>query len=51
VHPADAYVGIELEVNQRYVEAGGPAWPKIRRTLLDTLAVALQVRGGTGPEG
>jgi len=51
VHPADVYVGIELEVNQRYVEAGGPAWPKIRRTLLDTLAVALQVRGGTGPDG
>ena len=51
VHPADRYVGIELEVNQRYVEAGGPAWPKIRRTLLATLAVALQVRGGTGPDG
>ena len=50
-HPADAYVGIELEVNQRYVEAGGPAWPKIRRTLVETLAVALQVRGGTGPDG
>jgi predicted N-formylglutamate amidohydrolase len=51
VHAADRYVGIELEVNQRYVEAGGPAWPKVRRTLLDTLAVALQVRGGTGPDG
>jgi predicted N-formylglutamate amidohydrolase len=51
VHPADRYVGIELEVNQRYVEAGGPEWPKIRRTLVDTLGVALQVRGGTGPEG
>ena len=34
-HPADRYVGIELEVNQRYVEQGGRAWPKIRRTLVD----------------
>jgi predicted N-formylglutamate amidohydrolase len=50
-HPPERYVGIELEVNQRYVEAGGPAWPKIRRTMVETLGVALQVRGGTGPEG
>jgi hypothetical protein len=50
-HPPDRYVGIELEVNQRYVEEGGPAWPKLRRTLVDTLAAALQVRGGTGPDG
>ena len=40
-YPPEAYVGIELEVNQRYVEAGGPAWPAIRRILLDTLAEAL----------
>ena len=40
-HPPDRYVGIELEVNQRYVEKGGPAWRKIRRTLVDTLGVAL----------
>jgi predicted N-formylglutamate amidohydrolase len=50
-HPPERYVGIELEVNQRYVEAGGPAWPKIRRTLVDTLGEALQLRGGTGPDG
>ena len=48
-HPPGRYVGVELEVNQRYVEEGGPAWPKIRRTLVDSLAVALQ-RGGTGPD-
>jgi hypothetical protein len=30
-------------VNQRYVEAGGPAWPKIRRTLLETLGEALDL--------
>ena len=46
-----AYVGIELEVNQRYVEQGGPAWPKIRRTLVESLAAVLQLRGGTGPDG
>jgi predicted N-formylglutamate amidohydrolase len=51
VHPAERYVGIELEVNQRYVEQGGPEWPKIRRTLVDTLGDALQLRGGTGPDG
>ena len=47
----DAYVGIELEVNQRYVEQGGPAWPKLRRTLVETLAATLQLRGGTAPDG
>ncbi|MEO8525320.1 MAG: N-formylglutamate amidohydrolase [Caldimonas sp.] len=41
-HPADRYVGIELEVNQRYVEAGGPAWPKLRRVLVATLGLALK---------
>jgi predicted N-formylglutamate amidohydrolase len=50
-HPPDAYVGVELEVNQRYVEQGGRAWPKLRRTLVETLAQVLQLRGGTGPEG
>jgi predicted N-formylglutamate amidohydrolase len=49
-YPPERYVGIELEVNQRYVEAGGPAWPKLRKTLVDTLATALQVRGGTAPD-
>ena len=43
-HAPDRYVGVELEVNQRYVEAGGPAWTKLRRTLVDTLGVALQRR-------
>ncbi len=43
-HAPDHYVGVELEVNQRYVEAGGPAWTKLRRTLVDTLGVALQRR-------
>lgn len=50
-HAPGRYVGIELEVNQRYVEQGGPAWPKLRRTLIETLASVLQLRGGTGPDG
>ena len=44
LHAPDRYVGVELEVNQRYVEAGGPAWTKLRRTLVETLGVALQER-------
>lgn len=44
------YVGIELEVNQRFVEQDGPPWRKIRRTLVETLAEVLQLRGGTGPD-
>ena len=40
-HPPERYVGIELELNQRYVEEGGPAWPAVRKTLIDSLAVAL----------
>ncbi len=49
-YPAKDFVGIELEVNQRYAEAGGPAWRKIRRTLIETLGETLQLRGGTGPD-
>jgi predicted N-formylglutamate amidohydrolase len=40
-HPADCYVAVELEVNQRYVEAGGPEWPRIRAVLVATLGEAL----------
>lgn len=40
----DRYVGIELEVNQRFVEAGGPPWTRIRRTLVETLGLALESR-------
>jgi predicted N-formylglutamate amidohydrolase len=50
-YPAERYVGIELEVNQRYVEAGGTAWAEIRRTLVETLGEALQLGGGTGAVG
>ena len=42
-YPPEVYVGLELEVNQRYVENGGPAWAKVRETLLDTLGEALEL--------
>ena len=42
-HGPDRYVGIELEVNQRYVEAGGPAWTDIRQKLNSTLGEAMDV--------
>jgi predicted N-formylglutamate amidohydrolase len=42
LHPPDRYVGIELEVNQRYVEAGGEPWEKIRRDLVATLGAVLE---------
>jgi hypothetical protein len=42
LHPPDRYVGIELEVNQRYVEAGGPAWERIRADLVATLGDVLR---------
>ena len=40
-HPPDRYIGVELEVNQRYVEEGGPEWPRIRSMLIESLGEAL----------
>ncbi len=40
-HPDAAYVGIELEVNQRFVEQGGAAWDRLRTLLVDSLKKAL----------
>jgi len=39
--PARAYVGIELEVNQRMVFAAAPRWAALRRTLIATLRTTL----------
>jgi predicted N-formylglutamate amidohydrolase len=33
-----SYVGIELEVNQRFVMAGGPAWSALRADIVQALA-------------
>ncbi|RYX88313.1 MAG: N-formylglutamate amidohydrolase [Comamonadaceae bacterium] len=37
-HAEDAYVGIELEVNQRFVAEGGSAWDQLRQGIVDSLA-------------
>ena len=39
--PPAAYVGVELEVNQRIVFAGGRRWTVLRRVLADSLHAAL----------
>ena len=38
--PPSAYVGIELEVNQRIVLAAGPRWMAMRRVITDSLRAA-----------
>jgi predicted N-formylglutamate amidohydrolase len=38
--PSGAYVGIELEVNQALVNAGGRSWASLRRALIDSLRAA-----------
>ena len=39
--PFDAYVGIELEINQAIVLAGGREWRAVRSVLVDTLTIAI----------
>lgn len=40
-HSPDAYVSIELEVNQRFVQADGPAWDAVRADVMAALALAV----------
>lgn len=40
--PAASYAGIELEINQRFVLAGGPAWRELRSAVLASLRRALE---------
>jgi predicted N-formylglutamate amidohydrolase len=40
-HPDAAYVGIELEVNQRFVLQGGAPWETLRSDLVESLEAAL----------
>lgn len=47
-HPDDAYVGIELEVNQRFVGQGGAPWRALQTALTDAL-VATWSAGAGGP--
>jgi predicted N-formylglutamate amidohydrolase len=39
--PAEAYAGIELEINHRHVLAGGPRWRALRRDVIASLRHAL----------
>ncbi len=41
-----AYVGIELEVNQRFVASGGAPWQALRSALVASLAAALGMDAG-----
>lgn len=38
----ETYLGIELEVNQRFVVKGGAAWAALRRDLIESLTAALR---------
>ena len=40
-HREPDYVGLELEVNQRFVENGGPAWDRLRTDVIEALRTAL----------
>jgi predicted N-formylglutamate amidohydrolase len=48
-HAADRYIGLELELNQRFVEAGGRAWTKIRGDLIESLRTAWPLAWGDVP--
>lgn len=41
-HAPARYAGLEIEVNQRYVVAGGSAWAALRRTVLESIEIALR---------
>ena len=49
-HAATAYVGLELEVNQRFFVAGGPAWTALCTDITRAL-VAAQTLDGARPDG
>lgn len=42
--PSTRYLGVELEVNQAIVLAGGRRWPALRRALIDSLRAACAAR-------
>ncbi len=48
-YPPARYVGVELEVNQRFVQEGGPAWPRLREALIESLREALDTMAPTPP--
>jgi predicted N-formylglutamate amidohydrolase len=44
-HAPEQYVGIELEVNQRFVMEGGAAWTALRADIIEALADVLAPKG------
>lgn len=42
----DSYVGIELEINQRHVRAGGAHWHAVREAVVSTLRQVVEVANG-----
>ena len=46
----EAYVGVELEVNQRFVEQGGTPWTALCSDLVESLAAALSAEPLLRPE-
>lgn len=44
--PAADYLGVELEINQAIVQAGGPAWRRLRAAVGASLAEALEQSAG-----
>ncbi|MDO9405231.1 MAG: N-formylglutamate amidohydrolase [Polaromonas sp.] len=42
-HPAEAYVGVELEVNQRFFFAGGVEWERVRGEVVGALGEVVGV--------
>jgi hypothetical protein len=34
--PPARYVGIQIEVNQKYARRGGPAWRALRKALVES---------------
>ena len=43
-HAPDQYIGIELEVNQRFVQQGGPAWAELQADITASLAEVLSIQ-------
>ena len=41
-HAPGRYAGLEIEVNQRFVIAGGRDWAALRRTVLESIEIALR---------
>jgi predicted N-formylglutamate amidohydrolase len=45
-YAANVYLGMELEVNQRFFEAGGPAWTALRADITQALVEAVGAASG-----